>query len=66
MSYTVQELARYYAEVLVRFHELSMHCEGSVIPEDHRLLTETRNDLFTAQDRLNAACRRQAELNLIA
>jgi hypothetical protein len=66
MTNTVQELALQYADFLVRWHELNQHCIGSVLVEDHQALREAQTDLFVAQDNLNAAARRQAELNFLA
>jgi hypothetical protein len=66
MNYTVQELAIKYAEALTRYHEIKQHAEGSDLEEDHKLLRDYYNTLFAAQDQLNAACARQAELNFIA
>jgi hypothetical protein len=66
MNYTVQELAIKYAEALTRYHEIKQQAEVSDLEEDHKLLRDYYDVLFAAQDKLSAACARQAELNVTA
>ncbi len=58
MTYTVQELALQYAEKLVAYHE-AMQSNWS---DKERAVRETRNEMYDAQNALNAACERAAEL----
>lgn len=72
MTYTVQELALQYAESLVRFHEVNQHVEGArknfgqALREDEMELRRARDEMYDAQNALNTACERQAELNFLA
>ena len=69
MTYTVQELALQYAETLVRYHEVNQHVEaarkahGTALREDELELRRARDDMYDAQNALNAACERAAEQN---
>ena len=59
MNYTVQELALRYAEALVEYHEANR----SDVCDKARWVREATNALYAAQNALNDACERQAELN---
>lgn len=59
MTYTVQELALQYAEKLVAFHEAK-----SSDQEDRSHVLRANDELHNAQNTLNAACKRAAELSL--
>jgi len=59
MNYTVQELALKYAEALVEYHEANR----SDVCDKARWVREATNALYAAQNALNDACERQAELN---
>ena len=59
MTYTVQELALHYAETLVEYHE----AQKSDVCDKARWVREATNAMYAAQNALNAACERQAELN---
>jgi hypothetical protein len=59
MTYSVQELALQYAEKLVAFHEAMQ--SGTHAQE--RELRVARNEMFDAQNALNEAAKRIAELN---
>ena len=58
MNYTVQELALKYAEALVEYHEANR----SDVCDKARWVREATNAMYAAQNALNAACERQAEL----
>ena len=59
MTYTVQELALQYAEKLVAYHEAmqSDWCNRD------RAVYRARDEMYEAQNLLNQAAERQAELN---
>jgi DnaJ-domain-containing protein 1 len=59
MTYTVQELALKYAEALVEYHEANR----SDVCDKARWVREATNAMYAAQNALNGACERQAELN---
>ena len=59
MTYTVQELALKYAEALVEYHEANR----SDVCDKARWVREATNALYAAQNALNDACERQAEMN---
>ena len=59
MTYTVQELALHYAETLVEYHE----AQKSDVCDKERWVRTARDAMYNAQNELNAACQRQAELN---
>ena len=59
MNYTVQELALQYAEKLVAYHE----AQKSDWSNRDRALYRARDEMYEAQNALNQACERQAELN---
>lgn len=59
MNYTVQELALQYAATLVEYHE----AQNSTVCDKARWVREATNAMYAAQNALNAACERQAELN---
>lgn len=59
MNYTVQELALRYAETLVEYHE----AQNSDVCDKARWVREATNAMYAAQNALNTACERQAELN---
>lgn len=66
MTYTVQELALQYAEKLVEFHELDLHVKAAganALRQDVSALRVARDELYDAQDALNAAALRSAEMN---
>ena len=58
MTYTVQELALQYAEKLVAYHE-AMQSDWS---DKERAVRRARDEMYAAQNALNAACERAAEL----
>ena len=58
MTYTVQELALQYAEKLVAYHE----AQKSDWLDKERQVRRTRDEMYLAQNALNAACERAAEL----
>jgi uncharacterized protein YPO0396 len=58
MTYTVQELALQYAEKLVAYHE-TMQSDWS---DKERAVRRARDEMYAAQNELNAACERAAEL----
>ena len=65
-TYTVQELAQKYAETLVEFHELDQHVRAAgdhALRQDVSALREARDVMYTAEQSLNAACQRQAQMN---
>ena len=59
MNFTVQELAMKYAEALVEYHE----AQNSTVCDKDRWVREARDAMYDAQNALNEACERQAELN---
>ena len=59
MNYTVQELALKYAEALVEYHE----AQNSTVCDKDRWVREARDAMHDAQNALDEACARQAELN---
>jgi hypothetical protein len=59
MTYTVQELALQYAEKLVEYHE----AQKSDVCDKERWIRTARDEMYMAQNTLNAACKRAAELN---
>lgn len=59
MTYTVQELALQYAEKLVAYHE----AQKSTWSDRDRAVYCARDEMYDAQNALNAACERTAELN---
>jgi hypothetical protein len=66
MTYTVQELALQYAERLVEFHELDQHVREAgehALRSDVAELRMARDAMYDAQDALNTAAQRQAEMN---
>ena len=64
MTYTVQELAQKYAEALVRYHELRLHSTDSGLREDKLAFRRATDDLCLAQNLLDSAAIRAAELSL--
>lgn len=58
MTYTVQELALQYAEALVAYHEAMQ----SDVCDKVRQVRRATNEMYAAQNALNAACERAAEL----
>ena len=58
MNYTVQELALHYAATLVEYHE----AQNSDVCDKSRWVREATNAMYAAQNALNAACERAAEL----
>jgi hypothetical protein len=58
MTYTVQELALQYAEKLVAYHEANQ----SNWSDKERQVRCTRDEMYLAQNVLNTACERAAEL----
>jgi hypothetical protein len=60
MTYTVQELALQYAEKLTAYHE----AQKSDWSNKERALRVARDEMYDAQNALNAACERAAELSL--
>jgi hypothetical protein len=58
MPYTVQELALQYAEKLVAYHEA---VQSDCCDKD-RVVRRATNEMYAAQNALNAACERAAEL----
>jgi len=58
MPYTVQELALRYAETLVEYHE----AQKSDVCDKERWVRTARDAMYNAQNELNAACERAAEL----
>ena len=58
MTYTVQELALQYAEKLVAYHEAVQ----SNWSDKERAVRCARDEMYDAQNALNAACERAAEL----
>jgi hypothetical protein len=58
MPYTVQELALQYAEKLTAYHE----AQKSDVCDKERWVRTARDELYMAQNTLNAACERAAEL----
>ena len=60
MNYTVQELALQYAAKLTAYHE----AQKSDWSDKERQLRCTRDEMYDAQNALNAACERAAELSL--
>jgi hypothetical protein len=66
MTYTVQELAQQYAAALLEFHELDLHVKNAgahALRQDVAALREARDVMYQAQEDLNAACLRSAEMN---
>ena len=57
-TYTVQELAQQYAEALVEYHtaQQSEVCAPMWV-------SEARDAMYAAEQALNAACHRQAQMN---
>jgi hypothetical protein len=55
MTYTVQELALQYAEKLTAYHAAMQN-------DKDRAVLQARDELYLAQNKLNAACERDAEL----
>jgi hypothetical protein len=60
VTYTVQELALHYAETLVEYHE----AQKSDVCDKERWVRTARDAMYAAQNALNAACERAAELSL--
>jgi hypothetical protein len=58
MTYTVQELALQYAEKLTAYYE-AMQSDWS---DKERAVRQARDEMYLAQNALNAACERAAEL----
>jgi hypothetical protein len=58
MNYTVQELALHYANTLVEYHEAMQ----SDVCDKERWVRSARDAMYDAQNALNAACERAAEL----
>jgi hypothetical protein len=58
MTYTVQELALQYAEKLTAYHEAMQ----SNVCDKERWVRTARDELYLAQNVLNTACERAAEL----
>ena len=58
MTYTVQELALQYAEKLVAYHE----AQKSDWSDKERAVRSARDEMYDAQNALNAACEQAAEL----
>jgi hypothetical protein len=58
MTYTVQELALQYAEKLTAYHE----AQQSNWSNKERALRVARDEMYDAQNALNEACERAAEL----
>ena len=58
MTYTVQELALQYAEKLVAYHE----AQKSDWSDRDRAVYRARDEMYEAQNLLNQACERAAEL----
>jgi uncharacterized protein YPO0396 len=58
MNYTVQELALQYAEKLTAYYE----AVNSDWCNKDRATYAAREEMYAAQDRLDAACQRAAEL----
>ena len=58
MTYTVQELALQYAAKLVEFHE----AQKSDVCDREQWVRRARDEMYDAQNALNAACERAAEL----
>ena len=58
MTYTVQELALQYAEKLTTYHE-AVQSDWS---DKERAVRQARDEMYLAQNELNAACKRAAEL----
>ena len=58
MNYTVQELALQYADKLTEYHEAMQ----SDVCDKERWVRTARDQLYLAQNVLNAACERAAEL----
>jgi len=59
LNYTVQELALQYAEKLTAYHEAVQ----STWSDRERAVREARDEMYAAQNALNEACERAAELN---
>jgi hypothetical protein len=65
-TYTVQELAQRYAEALVEFHELDQHVRAagdSPLRQDVSARRTARDAIYDAQQALDEACQRQAQMN---
>jgi uncharacterized protein YPO0396 len=58
MNYTVQELALQYAEKLTAYYE-ALQSDWS---DKERAVRRARDELYDAQNTLNDACERAAEL----
>ena len=58
MNYTVQELALQYADKLTEYHEAMQ----SDVCDQERWVRRAYNELCAAQNALNTACERAAEL----
>ena len=58
MTYTVQELALQYAEKLIAYHEAMQN----TVCDKERWVHPARREMYNAQDALNTACERAAEL----
>lgn len=59
MNYIVQELALHYSATLVEYHE----AQKSDVCDKARWVREATNAMYAAQNALNAACERAAELS---
>jgi len=67
-TYTVQELARKYAESLVEFYELDLHVKTAgvnALREDVAHLRLAREEMYKAQSALESACQHQAHMNYV-
>jgi hypothetical protein len=66
MTYTLQELALQYAERLVEFHDLDQHVReagAGALRRDVAELRMAREAMYAAQEALNDAAQRHAEMN---
>lgn len=65
MNQVIKDLAMRYAECLIKYHEISYHCEGSDMPEDLELLQERYDEMIRARGELSQVARSFAERNYI-
>lgn len=60
---TVNELALAYAQALVEYHELDAHVKAagsSALRQDTAALRDASENIYTAHEALNAACKAAA------
>lgn len=63
MNQTIKDLALQYAECLIKYHEISYHCEGSDMPEDLELLQDRYDEMMRARAELSEVTRTFAKRN---